>query len=59
MQNLNLPNYKFKLKSNENKTLIFDNIRKKYYPHSLTEIRISGIDNEKNLDRKKFKNFNQ
>lgn len=30
MQKLNLPNYKFKLKSNENKTLIFDNIRKKY-----------------------------
>lgn len=33
------------------------NIRKKYYPESLTEIRISGIDNERNLDRKKFKNF--
>ncbi|MDC3342343.1 radical SAM protein [Candidatus Pelagibacter sp.] len=33
------------------------NIRKKYYPHSLTEIRISGVDNEKNLDRKKFKEF--
>ena len=33
------------------------NIRKKYYPQSLTEIRISGIDNEKNLDRKKFKEF--
>ncbi|MFQ3297469.1 MAG: hypothetical protein ACI921_001458 [Polaribacter sp.] len=30
MQNLNLPNYKFKLKSNENKTLIFDILRKKY-----------------------------
>jgi hypothetical protein len=30
MQKLNLPNYKFKLKSNENKTLIFDNLRKKY-----------------------------
>jgi hypothetical protein len=30
MQNLNLPTYKFKLKSNENKTLIFDNLRKKY-----------------------------
>ena len=30
MQDLNLPTYKFKLKSNENKTLIFDNIRKKY-----------------------------
>ncbi len=33
------------------------NIRKKNYPNSLTEIRISGIDNEKNLDREKFKNF--
>ena len=33
------------------------NIRKKFYPDSLTEIRISGIDNEKNLDRNKFKNF--
>jgi len=30
MQKLNLPNYKFRLKSNENKTLIFDNLRKKY-----------------------------
>ena len=33
------------------------NIRKKYYPESITEIRISGIDNERNLDRKKFKDF--
>ncbi len=33
------------------------NIRKKYYPESLTEIRISGIDNDRNLDREKFKNF--
>lgn len=33
------------------------NIRKKFYPNSLTEIRVSGIDNEKNLDREKFKNF--
>ena len=33
------------------------NIRKKYFPESLTEIRISGIDNERNLDRKKFKDF--
>mgnify|MGYP006078580803 FL=1 len=33
------------------------NIRKKHYPESLTEIRISGIDNERNLDRKKFKDF--
>jgi hypothetical protein len=30
MEKLNLPAYKFKLKSNENKTLIFDNLRKKY-----------------------------
>ena len=30
MQKLNLPNYKFRLKSSENKTLIFDNLRKKY-----------------------------
>jgi len=30
MQKLNLPSYSFKLKSNENKTLIFDNLRKKY-----------------------------
>ncbi|MCD8407533.1 type I restriction enzyme HsdR N-terminal domain-containing protein [Tenacibaculum dicentrarchi] len=30
MQKLNLPTYKFRLKSNENKTLIFDNLRKKY-----------------------------
>ena len=33
------------------------NIRKEHYPDSLTEIRISGIDNERNLDRKKFKEF--
>ena len=31
MQQLNLPQYKFKLKSNENKTLIFDKVRKKYF----------------------------
>jgi hypothetical protein len=30
MQKLNLPSYKFKLKSSENKTLIFDKLRKKY-----------------------------
>ncbi|MBE7660469.1 type I restriction enzyme HsdR N-terminal domain-containing protein [Tenacibaculum finnmarkense] len=30
MQKLNLPTYKFRLKSNENKTFIFDNLRKKY-----------------------------
>ena len=33
------------------------NIRKKYYSDSVTEIRISGVDNERNLDRKKFKDF--
>lgn len=31
MQKLNLPTYNFKLKSSENKTLIFDNLRKKYF----------------------------
>ena len=30
MQKLNLPSYNFKLKSSENKTLIFDKLRKKY-----------------------------
>lgn len=30
MQKLNLPTYSFKLKSKENKTLIFDKFRKKY-----------------------------
>ena len=40
----------------ENVDMLF-NIRKKHYPDSLTEIRISGIDNEKNLDREKFKKF--
>jgi hypothetical protein len=30
MQKLNLPTYNFKLKSSENKTLIFDILRKKY-----------------------------
>ena len=40
----------------KNVDLLFD-IRKKYYPESLTEIRISGVDNERNLDRKKFKDF--
>ena len=32
-------------------------IRRKYYPNSTTEIRISGIDNEGNLDKKKFYDF--
>lgn len=31
MQKLNLPAYTFKLKSNEKHTLIFDNLRKKYF----------------------------
>jgi hypothetical protein len=30
MQKLNLPTYNFRLKSNQNKTLIFDKLRKKY-----------------------------
>jgi type I site-specific restriction endonuclease len=30
MQKLNLPTYNFKVKSNKNKMLIFDNLRKKY-----------------------------
>ena len=32
-------------------------IRKKFYPDAITEIRISGIDNDRHLDRKEFKNF--
>ncbi len=32
-------------------------IRKIYYPDSITEIRVSGIDSDKNLNREKFKNF--
>jgi len=35
----------------------FFGIRKKHYPDSITEIRISGVDSDKNLDRKKFKDF--
>lgn len=31
MIKLNLPQYKLRLKSNENKTLIFDKVRKKYF----------------------------
>ena len=31
MIKLNLPTYKFKLKSSENKTLIFDKLRKRYF----------------------------
>tara|TARA_Y100000591_G_scaffold19757_1_gene14627 strand:- start:2431 stop:3579 length:1149 start_codon:yes stop_codon:yes gene_type:complete len=33
------------------------NIRKNYYPNSQTEIRVSGVDNERNLDRQKFYTF--
>lgn len=33
------------------------NIRKNYYKNSITEIRISGIDADNNLDKKKFKDF--
>ncbi|MDB9776691.1 radical SAM protein [Alphaproteobacteria bacterium] len=33
------------------------NIREKFYSNSITEIRISGIDNDRNLDRKKFRDF--
>lgn len=33
------------------------NIRNTYYPNSITEIRISGIDNDRNLDRKLFHDF--
>mgnify|MGYP006075678515 CR=1 FL=1 len=32
-------------------------MRKNNFPKSITEIRISGVDNEKNLDRKKFREF--
>tara|TARA_A100001015_G_scaffold321667_1_gene453861 strand:- start:65 stop:1228 length:1164 start_codon:yes stop_codon:yes gene_type:complete len=32
-------------------------IRRKFYPGSTTEIRVSGIDADKNLNREKFKNF--
>lgn len=32
-------------------------IRNKFYPDSITEIRISGVDNDKNLDRTKFYDF--
>ena len=39
-----------------NVDMLFD-IRKEHYPNSITEIRISGVDNDRNLDRKKFKEF--
>ncbi len=40
----------------ENVDMLF-NIRKKHYPNSITEIRVSGVDNDRNLDRKKFEKF--
>ena len=40
----------------ENVDLLF-NIREKFYPNSLTEIRISGVDNERNLNREQFRDF--
>ena len=33
------------------------NIREKHYPNSITEIRVSGVDHDKNLDRIKFREF--
>ena len=32
-------------------------IRKNFYPKSITEIRVSGIDNDKNLNRAEFEKF--
>lgn len=32
-------------------------IRKKFYPDSKTEIRVSGVDNDKDLNREEFKKF--
>lgn len=64
MQKLNLPFFDFRLKSNENKTLIFDSLRKKYvvltpeewvrqhYSRYLTEVKkypVSLIAIEKQL----------
>ena len=52
-----------KLRVNSNFEIIVKNVdflfnlRKKNYPNSRTEIRVSGIDNEKRLDKTKFKNF--
>ena len=33
------------------------NIRQKYYPGSMTEIRVSGVDSDKNLNRDEFHKF--
>ena len=52
-----------RLRKNSNFEKILKNIdnlfeiRKKYYPNSTTEIRISGIDSDKTLNREKFRNF--
>ena len=52
-----------RLRKNSNYEKIIKNvdnlfeIRKKYYPNSSTEIRVSGIDADKNLNRDKFRNF--
>jgi radical SAM protein with 4Fe4S-binding SPASM domain len=52
-----------RLRKNSNYEKIIKNvdnlfeIRKKYYPNSSTEIRVSGIDSDKNLNREKFRNF--
>lgn len=40
----------------KNVDLLF-NIRNEYYKESITEIRVSGVDVEKNLDRNKFHEF--
>lgn len=52
-----------RLRKNSNFEKILKNIdnlfeiRKKNYPNSTTEIRISGIDSDKTLNREKFRNF--
>jgi radical SAM protein with 4Fe4S-binding SPASM domain len=40
----------------KNVDMLFE-LRSKFYPNSITEIRISGIDNERDLDNKKFHEF--
>ena len=52
-----------KLRKNSNFEKILKNIdtlykmRSEKYPNSITEIRVSGVDFEKKLDKKKFKDF--
>tara|TARA_Y100000816_G_scaffold277043_1_gene246792 strand:+ start:381 stop:1538 length:1158 start_codon:yes stop_codon:yes gene_type:complete len=52
-----------KLRKNSNFEKILKNIdtlykmRSEQYPNSITEIRVSGVDFEKKLDKKKFKDF--